>query len=82
MLQGLKFVYFLILWNRGMIQATNIEIIIIIIIIIIITVIIVLMMTMNIKQLFHEQVLDMRWSRDYKYYLDYLSFHIQQARMK
>ena len=46
-----------------MIQATNIEIIIIIIIIIIviiITVIIVLMMTMNIKQLFHEQVLDMR----------------------
>ena len=43
-----------------MIQATNIEIIIIIIIIIIITVIIVLMMTINIKQLFHEQVLDMR----------------------
>ena len=43
-----------------MIQATNIEIIIIIIIIIIITVIIVLMVTMNIKQLFHEQVLDMR----------------------
>ena len=42
-----------------MIQATNIEIIIIIIIIII-TVIIVLMVTMNIKQLFHEQVLDMR----------------------
>ena len=42
-----------------MIQATNIEIIIIIIVIII-TVIIVLMMTMNIKQLFHEQVLDMR----------------------
>ena len=55
--------------NSGMIQATNIEIIIIIIIIIIfiiiiiiiiITVIIVLMVTMNIKQLFHEQVLDMR----------------------
>ena len=56
--------------NSCMIQATNIEIIIIIsiiiisiviiIIIIIITVIIVLMVTINIKQLFHEQVLDMR----------------------